>query len=529
VTRFRLGLILASVLAALLLIAPAGALADAPAAGVPVCSPTGDLLNGLGNGLGLADGGVGGLLGDQDKGTITFSQPAYTANENAGEVWLTITRTSTAGVEIIWYGVHQHSAQSPWDFQAVDNTEATMVPGQASCQFPVAITDNGMNGPSVDAVAYLYGSNRAALPANPDNVTLTILRNDPLTPRDPTNPLGLGTAPANGDPLTGAPFYVQPAQTTGAGLAARSDLSVGDVGDAAALNFIAAQPSGYRFWMYNTPADPAPNVARYLENAEYAQPGTVVELSTYSLVHAPCGSTANPAFTQRYLDWVRGLAQGIGNFPVVMFFELDSLITTPCLTPAERHERLVDQLRPAIRILEAADPHLVLYLDAGASDALYPITAARDLRAAGVGLAQGFFVNSTHFEWDTTEIQYGQTISRMLGGHVHFVLSSGVNGRGPLLNPHPRRQGVENLCNPPGRGLGTMSTQTGFTNLDGMLWFDPVGNSAGACRSGAPPTAVYWPAYAVMLYRNRNFGVTGPKLSLARNGTFVPYSAAFDL
>ncbi len=518
-TRSRLTLLLALIGAVFCLLAPSGAVADTPDPSVPICSPVGNLLNGVAGALGLTAG--------SDPGTISFSQPAYTANENAGQFWITITRTSTAGVEIIWYGVHQHSAQSPWDFQAVNNTEATLVPGQASCQFPVSIVDNGMNGPSIDAVAYMYGSSRAALPADPNNATLTILRNDPLTARDPANPLDLTSAPTNGDPLTGAQFYVAPAQTTGAGVAAHKAVRQGDRGGAGALNWIANQPTGYRFWFYNTPSDPAGNVARYLENAQYAQPGRVVELSTYSLVHAPCGSTANPAFTARYLNWVRGLAQGIGNFHVVMFFELDSLITAPCLTPAQRHERLVNQLRPAIQILEAADPHLVLYLDAGASDAVDAQTTAHWLSLAGVRNAQGFFVNSTHFQWDTTEIQYAQQISNLLGGGVHFVVSSGVNGRGPELNRHPRIQGVEDLCNPPGRGLGTMSTQTGFTNLDGLLWFAPVGNSAGACVPGAPATSKFWPAYAVMLFKHRNFGVTGPKLNLERDGAYVPYSPAF--
>lgn len=521
VTRLRIILALLCCGAAFTLVTPSGALADSPDPSVPICNPVGNPLNGV--------TGAPGFTNPRDPGTISFAQPAYTANENAGQLWLTITRTSTAGPEIIWYGVHQHSAQSPWDFQAVDNTEAALVPGQASCQFPVTIVDNGMNGPSIEAIAYLYGSSRATLPTNPDNAPLTILRNDPLATRDPANPLGLPVAPTDGDPLSGAQLFVQPAQSTGAGVAAADLARQGRVGGATALNFIAQQPMGYRFWFYNTPADPAPNVARYLENAQDAQPGKVVELSTYSLVHAPCGSTANPAFTRRYLSWVRGLARGIGNFPVVMYFEIDSLITTPCLTPAQRHERLVHQLRPAIQILEAADPHLVLYLDAGASDALYPVMAARELKAAGVEDAQGFFVNSTHFQWDTTEIAYGQRISNLLGGKVHFVVSSGVNGQGPLLNSHPRTEGVENLCNPPGRGLGPISTQTGFTNVDGLMWLAPVGNSAGACKPGMPATSKFWPAYATMLFKNRNWHVNGPRLNLERDGTYAPYSAAFDL
>jgi hypothetical protein len=82
-----------------------------------------------------------------------------------------------------------------------------------------------------------------------------------------------------------------------------------------------------------------------------------------------------------------------------------------------------------------------------------------------------------------------------------------------------------------GAGLGTMSTQTGYSYLDGLLWFAPVGNSGGqggTCGQGAPPAAAYWSSYAVKLYFHSHFGITGPKLTLSRNGTYVPYSIAFD-
>jgi endoglucanase len=522
VTRLRTALLLVLSAGVLLIAAPGSALADSRAPGIPQCSASGNVLNGLGGGLGLGDG--------NNKGTISFNASSYIANEDAGQFWITITRTATDGTEQIRYGVRMDSAQSPWDFTEVPNTFALLVPGQASCQFPVTIADNGMSGPSVQAIAYLFGSSRSVLTPDPDNATVTILRNDPLASRDLANPLELSPAPANGDPLTGAQFYVAPSSASGAGEAAIGDLRTGDTSDGSALSFIAQQPTGYRFWFWNTPADPAGNVARYLENAQYAEPGKVVELSTYSLVHGACGSTANAAFTSRYLNWVRGLAEGIGNFRVVLFLEMDSVITTPCLTQAELHQRLVDQLKPAIQILEQ-DPHVAVYIDGGASDALQANVDAARLRAAGVKDAQGFFLNSTHFQWDTSEIAYGQEISKMLGGHVHFLVSSGVNGRGPLLNKHPEYQGVEDLCNPVGRGLGPISTQTGYADVDALLWFAPVGNSGGACRAGAPPTAVFWPAYAVSLYKNRVFAISGPrpKQRLIRSGSYKPYSLAFAL
>jgi hypothetical protein len=42
------------------------------------------------------------------------------------------------------------------------------------------------------------------------------------------------------------------------------------------------------------------------------------------------------------------------------------------------------------------------------------------LTASGVAQAQGFSVNSTHHEWLTTEMHFGQQISSDLRG-AHFV------------------------------------------------------------------------------------------------------------
>lgn len=498
---------------------------------VPVCSP-----NGTGLPLGAGERSVnagfvrtyGGhpaaaTTSETAHGEVYLSQSAYTADEDEGTAWITIERTDVIGTEQIRYGVKQATAQSPSDFHSVPNTLATLLPGQAACRFGVPITNEGMNGPSVTAQAYLFGSSGATL-SQPKYAPVTILRNDPLQARSASNPLALSPAPTDGDPLTGARFYVP--STSSATEAIRRLPAKGRATGSKALRFIADQPQGYRFWYWNMP-HPAGRVARYLEDAEIADPGTVIQLSTYSVVHGHCGLTANAAFTRSYLKWIHGLAEGIGNFRVVLFFEIDSIITSPCLTHRQLHIRLVEQLKPAIEILEH-DPHVVLYLDAGASDALSAKKAAARLREAGVENGQGFFLNATHFQWDTKEIAYGQEISRLLGGGVHFLVDSDVNGRGPLLNPHPTTQGVEQLCNPPGRGLGPISTETGYTNLDGLLWFAPVGNSGGACRPGAPPTAVFWPAYAISLYKHRDFAVTGPKLPLSRDGAYEPYSRAFD-
>src|SRR5947209_14423900 len=148
-------------------------------------------------------------------------------------------------------------------------------------------------------------------------------------------------------------------------------------------------------------------------------------LSTYTLVHDHCGYTATPAMAARYEDFMHQLAQGIGNYHVVFFLELDSLITAPCLTRAQLAIREAE-LSYAISALEA-DPHVAVYLDGGAADAGNDKRMAGYLLASGVKQAQGFFLNSTHFDWTSAEVHYGQQISHRLGG-VHFVVNTGENG-----------------------------------------------------------------------------------------------------
>jgi endoglucanase len=120
---------------------------------------------------------------------------------------------------------------------------------------------------------------------------------------------------------------------------------------------------------------------------------------------------------------------------------------------------------------------------------------------------QGFFVNSTHFDWTSHEIRYGEEISRLTGGK-HFVVNTAENGRGPLIPRNRVKEGNEILCDPPGRGLGPLPTfNTGYPNVDAFAWIAYPGRSGGACRPGAPATGVFWPQLAVQLVRHADYAV----------------------
>ena len=463
-------------------------------------------------------------------GTVQLDQPAYTAHEDQGYLTITIKRTGDlSGEEHVGYGVKRQDAQPGIDFDVVPNHYITFASGQDSYTFNVRIIDQGMNATPVRALAYLYSSWPDSIGAN-NNSPVTILHDDPIEARDPANPLGVATdgspqgvtAAAGGNPLAGAKFYVDP--DSGAAKA-QAQYRNSNPAMSALLGKIASEPGAHRFYMWNMGSNVSGQVSHYLEGTQVQQPGTTVMLSTYTLVHDHCGYTATPAVAARYEDFMHQVAEGIGNYHAVFFLEFDSLITAPCLTHSQLAIREAE-LRYAVSALEA-DPHVVVYLDAGAADAVKYRQMARWLRASGVAQAQGFFLNSTHFDWTSTEIHYGQQISRLLGG-AHFVVNTGENGKGPLVPKRRVGHGNEVLCNPPGRGLGPLSVsgdvaqQTNYAQTDGLLWFSNPGGSGGQCVPGAPPTGAYWPQYAAMLARNWVDKVSGPKFNLLES----PFAAS---
>ena len=358
-----------------------------------------------------------------DVGTVSLDQSAYTAHENQGNLTITILRTGDlSGAEHVGYGVKQQDAQDGIDFDAIPNTYITMDPGVASYSFQVPIIDRGMNTTPVHALAYLYGSWPDSIGTT--NSVVTILHDDPLDVRNPTDPLGV-VASVGSDPLAGAKLFVDPQSP--AAQAARHASGAAR----ALLDDIAGEPGAHRFWMWNMGSDVAGQVAHWLESTQLQQPGTTVMMSSYNLVHGTCGSTATPAVAARYADYMRQMAAGIGNYHVIYFLEFDSLITAPCLTRGQLAIREAE-LRDAVAALEA-DPHVVVYLDGGAADAIPARRQAALLRASGVAQAAGFFLELDPLRLDEQGDPQlrPDDLPRLLGG-AHFVINTGENGRGPL-------------------------------------------------------------------------------------------------
>ncbi|MGI8571706.1 MAG: glycoside hydrolase family 6 protein [Solirubrobacteraceae bacterium] len=438
-----------------------------------------------------------------DPSGFRLESTQLSVHENAGVAVITVRRSDAKADAQIRYiaigpghpcGDTQCSALPGIDFKPMIGMLDFPL-GVDTETFQVPITDHGYNGINKTIQVSLFGPSPIGM-ASPSTAVLTVLQDDPVVPRDPANPLDLATAPPPGNPLTGANFYVDPNSEPARWVHRYPGLGV-----------IARQPGATRFGTFSGP-DIGLAVSDYLSIANVHGPGTVPMIATYRIVHGHCtGHWSDPAGDQlSYHNFIARFAQGIGSYRAVLFLEMDSLITVGCLSREGVAVRM-HELRDAINLLTANCPHLVIYLDAGAGDAVPARSTARRLvRAGGKGI-QGFFLNATHFDWTSKEIRYGEEISRMTGG-MHFVVNTGENGRGPLVPPDPVHQGNEVLCNPPGRGLGPLPTATtGVANVDAFAWTSNPGESGGACVPGAPPTGRYWPQYGLMLIHNSDFNI----------------------
>jgi endoglucanase len=440
-------------------------------------------------------------------GTVQLSSDAFSVQESAGAATITVVRSGSSGHGEVRYGVwYDQSAQPNLEYEPVSG-RVDFEDGQSEATFQIPIHDDGDVEGDETVKLGIYGAYPMRL-ADPQRARLTIVDDDSVSgDRDPLNPLGLPVAPTNGNPLQGARFFVD--EEWGLANVVAHALEHRAPATAAKLRVIADQPETKRFGTWT--ANPRHEIATFLQRAQATDADAVPLISTYRLKHLACGHVSDsPAEVDAYKRWYQEFAAGIGNHSVVLFYEIDALITAPCLSHAGLKVR-IDELRSAIATL-AALPHAIVYVDAGAADAHDKGFMARMLRWVGVERIQGFFTNSTHQDWTSKEIRYARWLVKRLGGGPHYVVNTAANGRGPLVPKSRVAHGNSFRCNAPGRGLGprpTSAVPARYRHLDGLFWIGNPGRSAGSCAhsSKAPPTGAFWLDYALELIRNADFRI----------------------
>ncbi len=355
--------------------------------------------------------------------------------------------------------------------------------------------------------------------------------------RNPANPLDLPVAPG-ANPLNGANFFVPgPAKGSAARAIAQllglnpdnmpideswayfsQQLTSGRYAkrladnpslahQVAELSKIASQPEAQRLSNFSWGGGPGgifKQAQKILCQNMTADPGTVPIFNTYFL-HPKLGGCPTPhqvrAYNGVFHRRVNEMARAIARRPGVFLLELDAIGSSSCITRMGSMHAWETDLRYEINAMRAL-PHTVVYVEAGYSDSNGVRYTARILNKIGIRKIRGFFTNDTHEQWTINEVRWANRISRLTHG-AHYIVNTADNGRGPKLNPHPITQGVEDLCNPPRRGLGPLdTTHTGFGAADAFMWTHPPGNSSGC--GGGPAGGVFWVKRAVDEAQNAN-------------------------
>ena len=250
-----------------------------------------------------------------------------------------------------------------------------------------------------------------------------------------------------------------------------------------------------------------------------------------------------PGHPSTFKRMINEMAAAQGGRRAVYLLEIDSVGASMCMKGATL--KLWEYLLRYEIVKMSNLPHTVVYQEAGSSDEgpveyvarlLHDICVAQDpITNSGpvvnnCALMRGFWTNATHFNWSIDEIKWAQRVSKRLdqliysSTHTHYhafhVVNTAQNGLGPLHNRNPVKNGIENLCNPPGRGLGripaanTLPTFDGHTFggswpgaiLDAFLWSGTPGRSHNSNCANGPwqPAGVFDLRFALELSRNAN-------------------------
>jgi endoglucanase len=294
-------------------------------------------------------------------------------------------------------------------------------------------------------------------------------------------------------PLAGATFYVNP-YSVAAGHVHESCSAYFPDSPPRAIAKIAAMAQAVWFGDWDPMAEIEKSVEDLSKTAETKR--QVPILVVYNMVHRDCGdySKGGAADAAAYRQWIRSFAEGLGTMKAVIILEPDALsqLENPgCLTAPRKAER-VGLIADAVATIKMEDENALVYIDAGHEGAVPVPEMAHRLLRAGVGMAQGFALNTSYYSTTEANRAYGEQISALVGGK-HFVVDTGRNGKGGA----PDKQ----WCNPTGQGLGMPSTGYDSGLMDaGLVVLNP-GGSDGACN-GNPPAGTFSLELACKLVQN---------------------------
>jgi endoglucanase len=295
---------------------------------------------------------------------------------------------------------------------------------------------------------------------------------------------GVGGARAASDPFDSIKWYADPdspvQQQATAWRSARP-------GDAALLDVVARQQSVD--WVVSAHTS---FLEQYINQRLdlYARVGGTPILAIYNVPRLNCGDGNGAANGDAYRAWIDRIASSIGQRKVILMVEPDGLTVTECLSGGSLAERYA-LINYAVGVFKR-NPNAGVYIDAGEGNRNTVEEIVPILQQGNIAQADGFFLNSTVYQYTSTEVAYGLKVSQALGGK-HFVVDTSRNGLGP---------GTDGYCNARGRALGVAPTiQTGESVVDAFIWLKRVWESDDTCNRGDPAGGQFFFDYTLDLVR----------------------------
>jgi endoglucanase len=307
----------------------------------------------------------------------------------------------------------------------------------------------------------------------------------------PTTPTSLAQA-AGDNPLAGRRWGVYKGRTDQAW--APYDNATGE--EKTLLGKIALRPRSTWFGAWTANADIGAKVDKYIANMSGGDPDVLVQMAVFRMKpweHNACTRLPTTAEQTSYRQWIDRFAAAVGAQHTAIILQPDG----PFALCAPGGSKVPSHLiRYASRTFSAL-PHTSVYIDAGATDwpSDDPVKAASILTPAGIGVARGFALNSTHYVSTSSEVAFGTRIVAELARRgfpgKHFVVNTAQNGA-PFRWSEKRTSNFDNspVCTasmttrcvtlgiPPTTdvanarwGLGATDRSRASAHVDAFMWF----------------------------------------------------------
>lgn len=197
---------------------------------------------------------------------------------------------------------------------------------------------------------------------------------------------------------------------------------------------IALQPKAQWFGGWISDRKIAGKVKDYIDNAQQGDADALVQMAVFRMSpweHEACRRLPSVAEQASYKAWIDHFASAIGDTHVALILQPDGPFALCAPGGSQLPSLLIGYATRAFSAL----PHTSVYIDAGAADWMRDDAhrAVKLLVPAGIALARGFALNSTHYSSTSAEIAFGTKVVNALAARgitgKHFVVNTSSNGQ----------------------------------------------------------------------------------------------------